>query len=54
MKDKLDKCTCEEPIIIFDDKHLFEMCYRCNKLRDLTKMDMWIKNNFQKFLDTLK
>lgn len=53
-REKMSKCTCEEPIIDMSEGHLFEMCYRCNKLRELDKFDLWIKKNLEKILGELK
>ena len=47
------KCNCEEPIILLDENHLFEMCYKCNTIRELTNLDMWIKDNLKRILEEL-
>jgi len=46
-------CNCEEPTIIFDENHLFEMCYKCNRIRELDALDMWIKDNIMNFINGL-
>ena len=50
----MNKCTCEEPVVYLDETHLFEMCYKCNLMRELTEFDMWIRDNLRKIMEDLK
>ena len=50
----MDYCNCKEQLIILDDAHLFEMCYKCNKLRKMNEFEYWLRDRVIKLVEELK
>ena len=50
----MDYCICEEPCLILDPNHLFEICGKCGKIMKLTEFDLFLRDWMPKFIKTLK